>query len=141
MSAIVGTPPCASITPGRGLDPFFSPRTVALIGATESPGSVGRTLMENLLAFEGQIFPVNPRRATVLGRSAYPNVAAIAEPLDLAAVATPAATVPDVIRDCAGAQVRAAAGWPGRAHAISGPSRRPPRRTSARALSSRWHCR
>ena len=80
MSAIVGTPPCASITPGRGLDPFFSPRTVALIGATESPGSVGRTLMENLLAFEGQIFPVNPRRATVLGRSAYPNVAAIAEP-------------------------------------------------------------
>ena len=56
MSALLGTPSCAtmSITPGRHLDPFLLPRTVAVIGATESHTSVGRTLMQNLLAFEGR---------------------------------------------------------------------------------------
>ncbi|HNY42522.1 MAG TPA: CoA-binding protein, partial [Bryobacteraceae bacterium] len=51
------------------LDPFFAPKNVAMIGATENPGSVGRTTMWNLMSspFGGAIFPVNPKRHSVLG--------------------------------------------------------------------------
>ena len=58
------------------LDVFFSPETVAVIGATENPGSVGRTTFWNLISnpFGGTVFPVNPKRAQVLGVKAYPNL-------------------------------------------------------------------
>src|SRR3954452_20822217 len=92
------------------LDAIFAPKNVAVIGATETAGSVGRTLLWNLLRhpFGGTVYPVNPKRAAVLGVRAYPNVAAIPEKIDLAVVATPAPTVPDVIRQCADAGVRGA---------------------------------
>ena len=53
----------------RPLSPIFSPQSVAVIGATENPGSVGRNILENLIkgGFPGKIFPVNPKRDTVLG--------------------------------------------------------------------------
>ena len=56
----------------NSLDVFFKPRNVAVIGATEKPGSVGRTVLTNLLAtpFDGHVFPVNSRSQTVLGRQA-----------------------------------------------------------------------
>lgn len=90
------------------LDAIFNPRTVALIGATEQPGSVGRTLLWNLLSnpFGGTIFPVNPKRASVLGVKAYPRVSEITEPIDLAVIATPAPTVPGLIQECLRAGVR-----------------------------------
>ena len=89
------------------LDAIFKPKTVAVIGATEAPGSVGRTLLWNLLKnpFGGTIYPVNPRRSSVLGIQAYPSVGAVPERVDLAVVVTPAPTVPDVIRQCADAGV------------------------------------
>ena len=92
------------------LAPFFSPRTVAVIGATERQGSVGRTLLWNLIRhpFGGTVYPVNPRRRSVLGIQAYPSVAALPEPVDLALIATPAATVPELVAACAAAGVRAA---------------------------------
>ncbi len=92
------------------MDAFFSPKTVAVIGATDAPDSVGRTLFSNLStgAFPGTVFPVNTHRATVLGHRAYPNVAALPERVDLAVIATPAATVPGVIRECTAAGVKAA---------------------------------
>jgi len=94
----------------RALDAIFAPKTVAVIGATERPHSVGRTLTWNLLAnpFGGTVFPVNPRRASVLGITAYPDVGSVPEPVDLAVVVTPAATVPDVIADCVRAGVKGA---------------------------------
>jgi acetyltransferase len=89
------------------LDAIFVPKTVALIGATETVGSVGRTLMENLK--EGMpgrtLYPVNPTRATVLGVQAYPTIAALPGPVDLAVIATPARTVPEIIRQCAAARI------------------------------------
>ncbi len=90
------------------LDPFFEPDSVALIGATENPGSVGRTVLWNLLStpFGGTVYPVNPKRASVLGIRAYPNVGAIPEQVDLAVVTTPAATVPGIIKQCAEAGVK-----------------------------------
>lgn len=87
---------------------FFEPRTIAVVGATEREGSVGRAVLENLAEFPGRVFPVNPRRATVLGRPAYSRLSDVPEEVDLAVIVTPAPTVPAVIRDCVAARVPAA---------------------------------
>lgn len=93
----------------RGLEPFFRPSAVALVGATESPGSVGRTVLRNLIGspFGGTVFPVNPKRAQVLGIQAWPSVRDIPAHVDLAVVVTPAPTVPGVVEDCVAAGVPA----------------------------------
>jgi acetyltransferase len=85
------------------LDVFFSPSSVAVIGATENAGSVGRTLFWNLIGhpFGGTVFPINPKRSRVLGVKAYPNIAAVPDQVDLAVIATPAVTVPGVVGECA----------------------------------------
>ncbi len=92
------------------LDVFFSPSTVALIGATETPGSVGRTILANLLAtpFGGTVYPVNPKRKSVLGIKAFPTVKDIPDTVDLAVVATPAPAAPAVIGQCVEAGVKGA---------------------------------
>src|SRR5512139_3380199 len=83
---------------------------VALVGATEKPGSVGRTILWNLIStpFGGTVYPINPKRPNVLGIRAYPSVAAVPEKVDLAVVVTPAKTIPGIIRECVDAGVRAA---------------------------------
>jgi acetyltransferase len=93
--------------PPSPLAPIFHPRTVAVIGATEKPASVGRTVLRNLLdqPFGATIFPINPHRPNVLGIRCYPNIASIGEPVDLAIVVTPAATVPEVLQECVDAGV------------------------------------
>src|SRR5258707_8593763 len=92
------------------LDAIFVPKNVALIGATETQGSVGRTILWNLISnpFGGTVFPVNARRASVLGIKAYPNLAALPEQVDLAVIVTPAATVPGIIAECVEAGVKGA---------------------------------
>jgi len=90
------------------LDAFFQPKSVAVIGATETVGSVGRTVLWNLVSspFGGTVFPVNPKRASILGIKAYPNIAAIPESVDLAVVVTPAPSVPGIVGECADAGVK-----------------------------------
>src|SRR5262245_34938630 len=80
------------------LDVFVRPRTVAVIGATEKQGSVGRTLIENLTrtSFGGQVFPVNPQRDAILGYQSYPRLADVPAAVDLAVIAVPAVKVPGV---------------------------------------------
>jgi acetyltransferase len=80
-------------TSRRPLDPIFSPKSVAVIGATETLNSVGRTILENLIkgGFAGKIFPVNPKRPTVLGIQAYPSITDVPEKPDLAIIITPQA--------------------------------------------------
>jgi acetyltransferase len=92
------------------LEVMLAPKSVALIGATESPGSVGRTLMENLMdeAFQGDVYPVNPKRASILGVPAYPSIGKVPGPVDLAVISTPAATVPGVITECIEAGIKGA---------------------------------
>lgn len=94
----------------QALDVFFSPNSVAVIGATERQGTVGRTILWNLVSsrFGGTVYPVNPSRQSVLAIKAYPNIAAIPEKVDLAVVVTPAATVPGIIAECVDAGVQAA---------------------------------
>ncbi|CAN5743994.1 bifunctional acetate--CoA ligase family protein/GNAT family N-acetyltransferase [soil metagenome] len=94
----------------QDLAPIFSPKNVAVIGATETVGSVGRTILWNLISspFGGTVFPVNPKRPNVLGIKAYPNIGAVPEPVDLAVIITPAPTVPGIIGQCVEAGVRGA---------------------------------
>jgi acetyltransferase len=92
------------------LDVFFSPRSVAVIGATETPGSVGRTLLWNIVTspFGGTVYPVNPKRSSVLGVKAYPSVKEIPEEVDLAVIVTPPPGIPAIIRECGENGVRGA---------------------------------
>ncbi len=92
------------------LEMMLAPRSVAVIGATETEGSVGRTLMENLKAgnFGGTLIPVNPRRRRVFGITAFPRISAAQHAVDLAVVATPAPTVPALIGECVEAGVKGA---------------------------------
>src|SRR5918997_4479771 len=92
------------------LDAIFRPETVAVIGATERPGSVGRTIMWNLVSspFGGTVFPVNSRRPSVLGIKAYPSVSEVPARVDLAVIVAPAPAVPEIIRECVEAGVEGA---------------------------------
>jgi acetyltransferase len=94
----------------RPLDAIFAPKSVAVIGASERPGSVGRIVLWNLLssAFGGTVYPINPKRHSVLGIKAYSAIAQVPEPVDLAVIATPAPTVPQVIAECVDAGVKGA---------------------------------
>ena len=92
------------------LDSMFSPKSVAVIGATDREASVGRTVLERLHtpSFRGRIFPVNPNHMDVLGLPAYPKVGDVPEKVDLAVIVTPAKTVPGIVGECVDAGVRAA---------------------------------
>ena len=89
---------------------IFKPKTVAVIGASDRSGSVGRTLLWNLIShpFGGTVFPINPKRSSVLGIKAYASVKAVPEPVELALIATPAPSVPGIIRECIEAGVKGA---------------------------------
>ena len=95
-------------TRDSSLGSFFRPTTVAVIGASEKPGGVGRALLENLGTFSGTLYPVNAQRDVVLGKKAYRNIASVPTKVDLAVIATPAVTVPGIIAECAAAGVKAA---------------------------------
>jgi acetyltransferase len=87
----------------RQLDAVFRPRSVAIVGATETQGSVGHTLTVNLLSggYKGVVYPINPKRDTVLGHRCYKSISDIPDGVDLAVIATPSLTVPGIIAECA----------------------------------------
>ncbi|MFO0867683.1 MAG: bifunctional acetate--CoA ligase family protein/GNAT family N-acetyltransferase [Pirellulales bacterium] len=94
--------------PIRNLHRIFAPRSVAVIGASDRPASVGQTVLRNLLSsgFGGSVHPVNPHHPTVAGRPAVARVGDLPERPDLAVICTPAASVPGVVRECGEAGVR-----------------------------------
>src|SRR5208337_3728999 len=73
---------------GGGLEAFFAPQNIAVIGASDKAGSIGRTLVWNLISspFGGTVFPVNPKRPSVLGIKAHPRIGDVPDPVDLAIV-------------------------------------------------------
>lgn len=87
---------------------MLGPKSIAIIGASEKPGSVGRALLENIQSFQGRVFPVNPNHATVLGQKTFSTVGDLPENIDLAVIATPAPTVPRIVGECAGNGVKGA---------------------------------
>ncbi|MEO0074315.1 MAG: acetate--CoA ligase family protein [candidate division WOR-3 bacterium] len=93
-----------------GLDALFRPRAVAVIGASNREGSVGRALFANILSagFTGTVFPVNMRQRSVLGVKCYESVRDIPDEIDLAILIVPAVSVPAVLAECGQKGVRAA---------------------------------
>ena len=89
-----------SATPNP-LDALLKPRSVAIVGATEKPGSVGRTILWNMISsgFSGTVYPVNPKRDAIMGIKAYPSLSAIPDTIDLAVFVTPAATIPALVEE------------------------------------------
>ncbi|HYM76399.1 MAG TPA: bifunctional acetate--CoA ligase family protein/GNAT family N-acetyltransferase [Candidatus Dormibacteraeota bacterium] len=97
--------------PARGaLEPLFLPRSLAVIGATDRPGTVGRSVISNLLEskYPIKIHAVTPSHAEVLGIKTQKRIADIAGGIDLALVVTPASTVPRIIGECVDAGVKSA---------------------------------
>ncbi len=89
---------------------IFAPTNVAVIGATEKEGSVGRTILWNLISspFGGAVFPINPKRSSLLGIKAYPTIKDVPDPVDLAVIVTPAPSIPGIIGECIEAGVKGA---------------------------------
>jgi acetyltransferase len=86
----------------RNLDAVFNPTSVAVIGASEREGTLGRILLENVLAhFTGPVYPLNPSHATLLGRQAYRSVAELPQAPDLAIIATPPSSVSQLVHSLA----------------------------------------
>jgi acetyltransferase len=81
---------------------------VAVIGATDREGSVGATVLKNLLTgtYKGRVYAVNPRRKEIRGLPCYTSIGAVPESVDLVVVVTPAETVPGVISECVKANAR-----------------------------------
>ena len=91
----------------QGLHSFFSPSSVAVIGATDRVGSVGHTVLRNLLrGYEGRIYAVNPGRTNVCGIPCYAEVGALPEPVDLVVIVIPASGVPKIVCECVAAKAK-----------------------------------
>ncbi len=94
----------------RNLEHLFAPKSVALVGASERPGSLGATLLHNLLAggFKGEVWPVNPKYGELAGRRCYASVAELPAAPALAVICTPPATIPAIVRQLGERGTRAA---------------------------------
>jgi len=92
------------------LDALFLPKSVAVIGAKDDPGSVGATIVNNLIkgGFKGKIYPINPKRNEVFGLKCYPSIDELSNEVDLAVIVTPAPTVPNLVAECVKANVKSA---------------------------------
>jgi len=86
------------------LEPFFEPKSVAVIGASTSPGKLGYTVVENLVEVGyvkvGKVYPINPKADEILGLKAYPSVLDVPDPIELAVLVIPYMFVPDALREC-----------------------------------------
>jgi len=114
MAIAMGTyspPPMRDLSRRHYLTPLFEPESVAIVGASEKVGKVGEVLVSNMLAagYRGRLFAVNPKYDQVRGVPCFPALSKLPERVDLAVIATPARTVPELIEQCGAAGVRAAA--------------------------------
>ena len=93
----------------HGLEPFFAPRGVAVIGASASPTKLSYGILRNLstYGYAGQIAPVNPKEDQILGHKSYPDIASVPDPVDLAVIVLPAQITPSVLEDCGKRGVKA----------------------------------
>ncbi|MCL6478049.1 MAG: acetate--CoA ligase family protein [Peptococcaceae bacterium] len=90
------------------LDNFFNPESVAIVGASKTPGKIGHAIVKNILAsgYGGEIYPINPRESGIEGLKCYPEVGAVGKKVDLAVIAVPAKAVLKVAEQCGRAGVK-----------------------------------
>src|SRR5207244_10822120 len=91
-----------------GLDAFFSPRSIAVVGASLHPGKIGYEILRNLILneYQGVLYPVNPNARSIHGLRAYPNIGDIPDPIDLAVITVPADLAVRAAEECGGQGVR-----------------------------------
>ncbi len=91
----------------ENLNCIFTPKRIAVVGASDREDSIGAKIFSNLIGagYKGEVFPVNPFRQKVQGITAYPSISKIPRKIDLAVIATPAHTVPQVTEECGKAEV------------------------------------
>ncbi len=92
------------------LNPLFAPKSVAVFGASERVDSIGQIVFQNMIesGYQGGLYPINPKSPEIQGRKAYASIADIGQPVELAVIATPPQTVPDIIEACGKHGVKAA---------------------------------
>ena len=110
MQQTSASSPVTTQSERNSLETIFHPKSVAIIGATETPGSVGRTVFENVLAgsLKDSVYPVSLRSPEIFGRKAYKNIGDVPVPIDLAVIVTPSKTVPGIIAECVNAGIPSA---------------------------------
>lgn len=101
------TPQRPLYAPGA-LAPLLRPRSIAIVGASDRPGSLGARALANLAGYEGAVFPVSERLSEIGGRRCYPRLSALPEAPDCVVLAIPAAAIETVLAECAAAGARAA---------------------------------
>jgi len=88
---------------------FLSPKSIAIIGASDKEGSVGRAITSNIMkGYTGKIFPISPTRETVFDKKAYKNVLDVPEQIDLAVIITKNDVVPSVLEECGKKKIQGA---------------------------------
>jgi acetyltransferase len=94
----------------KSIDAIMSPSSIAVVGATSRPGSVGLAIFQNLLycGFQGVLYPVNPKRKFIQSVTAYPSLADIPDNVDLAVIIVPAKTVPSILEEAGQKQIKGA---------------------------------
>ena len=92
------------------LDSFFNPKSIAVIGASRTPGKVGYDILKNIIqyGYEGDVYPVNPGAEEILGKKAYPSILEVPEKIDLAVIVVPSKSVLEVIEQCGAKNIDAA---------------------------------
>lgn len=94
----------------KNIEYFFKPKSVAVIGASRTPGKIGNVVLANFVReFRGKIYAVNPEKANIYGIETIPSIKAVKEEIDLAVVAVPAQKVPQIVRECGMKKVKAVA--------------------------------
>jgi acetate---CoA ligase (ADP-forming) len=90
------------------LDTFFNPSSIAVIGASHTPGKIGYEILSNILKsnFKGKVYPVNPNVTSILGIGTYKSIKEIESPIDLAIISLPAPLIPEVLSDCVKKKVK-----------------------------------
>ncbi|MEM4624019.1 MAG: CoA-binding protein [Thermosphaera sp.] len=81
---------------------LFEPKSIAVVGASRSPGKIGHVVLKNILyyGYSGKIYPVNPNADEILGLKAYPSISSIPDEVDVAVITVPAQEVPPIIEEC-----------------------------------------
>jgi acetyl coenzyme A synthetase (ADP forming)-like protein len=99
-------PPAKPVLPP--VPDLLHPRSIAVIGASRAPGKVGYAVFRNLLNFQGELYAVNPNADEIMGKKVFPSIESIPDPVEMIVIATPAQTVPEIIRKAGEKQVKSA---------------------------------
>ncbi|HWQ64738.1 MAG TPA: acetate--CoA ligase family protein [Methanospirillum sp.] len=87
---------------------LLHPSSIAVVGASRTPGKVGYAVFRNLLNFQGELYPVNPNTGDILGKKVYPTISSIPSPVEMVVIATPAVAVPGIVKEAGEKGVKSA---------------------------------